>query len=435
MAVDAEPAARARVEGRQQHEAGGQREDAIHARDEDGARVDRATQRVDRIGPELERLVKKEDAAMREAGLAGTHSWTAADERLRRDRVVRSAEGWPRRDRSPGVGDARHRVDATHFGGLLLGEWRQEPGAGPRKERLADAGRADEGEVVAPGHRDLQRPTPDRLADHRGEIRRVLARRMRVEVDRGLESLEQLAPREVADDLAEACRRTHDDAANRGALRPVLDGDDRIGDARAAGRRDERHRAGDRSQRAVERQLADERDAPEVRLELAGCDEDGRGHGQVVAGPLFRQIGRGQVDGDPAGGDFEAGVAKGGAHTLACLEHRAAGQADDRQAGKPERDVDLDAHGHAIDPDDRCAERIREHGHALRGRRSDVNPRTVPAACLLASLLTSGDRRSQRRKRALTRGLARTYRGRWGLRLEREPLPRRRSHPSHGRTC
>ena len=110
----------------------------------------------------------------------------------------------------------------------------------------------------------------------------------------------------MADDLAEAGRRTHVDPANRGALGPVLDRDDGLDDARAAGGRDERHRARDRAQRAVERQLADERDATEVRLELAGRDEDGRGHGQVVAGPLFRQVGRGQVDGDPAGRDLEA---------------------------------------------------------------------------------------------------------------------------------
>ena len=201
---------------------------------------------------------------------------------------------------------------------------------------------------------------------------------------RGRRDARALAPREMADDLAEA---VPPDARRRRQPRrspaPFSTGTIASVDARAARRRDERHRARDRAQRAVERQLADERDAPEVRLELAGRDEDGRGHGQVVAGPLFRQVGRSQVDGDPAGRDLEAGVAKGGAHTLARLEHRAAGEADDRQAGKPERDVDLDAHGHAVDTDDRCAERIREHGHALRGEASMMwtRGRCRPPAC------------------------------------------------------
>src|SRR6185436_5838866 len=106
--------------------------------------------------------------------------------------------------------------------------------------------------------------------------------------DRGRpEAFELGKPREVADDLAEAGGRTNDDTADGDALRPVLDRDDGLGDACATSGGDERHRTRDRSQRSIEGQLADERDAAEVGLELAGRDEDGRGHGQVVSGSLF----------------------------------------------------------------------------------------------------------------------------------------------------
>ena len=243
---------------------------------------------------------------MREAGLAGTHSRTAANERLHRDRVVRGTEGWPRRDRDVGIGNAGDGVDPADFGRLVLGSGGSSPAPARARSVLPTPGGPTKARLCRPATAisSARRPTVWPITE--AEVRCVLSGRWTCGGCPGLEMVEHGQPGEVADDLAEAGRRTHVDAANRGALGPVLDRDDCLDDTRAARGRDERHRARDRAQRAVERQLSDQRDATEVRLELAGRDEDGRGHGQVVAGPLLRQVGRSQVDGDPAGRDLEA---------------------------------------------------------------------------------------------------------------------------------
>ena len=75
-----------------------------------------------------------------------------------------------------GIRNAGDGVDPADLSRLALGERRQQPSAGARKERLADARGPDEGKVVASGDRDLQCPTPDGLADHGCEVRCVLSR-------------------------------------------------------------------------------------------------------------------------------------------------------------------------------------------------------------------------------------------------------------------
>ena len=180
VTVDRQPAARARVEGRQQHEARGKREDALDARDRDGARVDRATERVERIGTELEGLVQEERAAVRQARFAGPDPRSPADQCLHRDRVVRCPERASQADRGARFGQAGHRMNAAHLGRLTLVEQWQQGGGRPGEQRLADAGRSGEGEVVPAGHRDLERPSRDDLADdrRRGRAHRRAATRV-----------------------------------------------------------------------------------------------------------------------------------------------------------------------------------------------------------------------------------------------------------------
>ena len=74
----AAPTARARVERRQQREAGRHGERAVHPRDRDAPALQRLAQGVERVGAELQRLVEEQDArgaraTPRRGGRAGRH--------------------------------------------------------------------------------------------------------------------------------------------------------------------------------------------------------------------------------------------------------------------------------------------------------------------------------------------------------------------------
>ena len=128
-----EPPAWARIEGGEQHEPRGQREDALDAGDRHGAGVDRTAQRVERVSAELEGLVEEQRAAMRQARLARPDPGPAADERLRRDRVMRCPKRPPQADRRAWLAQAGHRVDPADVGRLALVEQRQQPRGGPAR--------------------------------------------------------------------------------------------------------------------------------------------------------------------------------------------------------------------------------------------------------------------------------------------------------------
>ena len=105
--------------------------------------------------------------------------------------------------------------------------------------------------------------------------------------------------------------------------------------ARAGERGDHGQHAGHGLQRAVERQLTEQRHRAAARPELVGGDEDADGDGQVVGRAVLAPIRRRQVDRDPAGRIDEAGIADGGPDPLARLRQCGVRQADDVAHGQP----------------------------------------------------------------------------------------------------
>ena len=140
-----------------------------------------SAQGVERVRAELERLVQEQGAAMREARLARPDAGPAADERLGRDRVVRCPERPPQAEPRARVVQASDRVDPADLGRLAVVEERQQAGGRARQQRLADARRPGEGDVVPAGDRDLQGAARDDLPDHRREVGRVIELRGRSE--------------------------------------------------------------------------------------------------------------------------------------------------------------------------------------------------------------------------------------------------------------
>ena len=144
---------------------------ALAARDLDGPLLERLAQRVDRVAGELRELVEKQHAPVGQRDLARARPAAATDEALRRDRVMRSAEGSFRGEEP--VADPGRAVDLGDLERFVEARRRQDAGQAPGEHRLAHTGRADHQHVVAAGRGDLERPLGVRLAADIGQVQRL----------------------------------------------------------------------------------------------------------------------------------------------------------------------------------------------------------------------------------------------------------------------
>src|SRR6185295_9666660 len=87
----AEPATRAGVGSGDEEEGGGEVEGAVDAVDGDSSILERLAQPLDRGARELGELIEEQHAVVGERDLAGARRRAAADQRGRRDRVMRGA--------------------------------------------------------------------------------------------------------------------------------------------------------------------------------------------------------------------------------------------------------------------------------------------------------------------------------------------------------
>jgi hypothetical protein len=98
----------------------------------------------------------------------------------------------------------------------------------------------------------------------------------------------------------------------------------------------------------------------------ATAGEDAERDRQVERGGLLGQLGRGEVDDDPIVGPVEAGVDHGPGHAMGALADRRVGHADEDGGGqRAAGNVDLDVHGHGVDPEQGKGVEPGEHGAVL----------------------------------------------------------------------
>ena len=88
--------------------------------------------------------------------------------------------------------------------------------------------------------------------------------------------------------------------------------------------------AGDWSELACKRQLADEKFVVDVRLEeLAAQNEDAECDGKIQVGAVFHEFGGSEVDSDFGVRERESGVSNGAADAVAAFVDSAVAHADD----------------------------------------------------------------------------------------------------------
>jgi len=119
------------------------------------------------------------------------------------------------------------------------------------------------------------------------------------------------------------------------------------------------HRASNRPQRAVERELA-ETERGDVYLQLPARAEDPKGDRELEPGSFLAALGRREIHRDPAERELKAGVPDGRTYALPRFLHRGVGKTDDDQGRQTVRDVDLDGHESRLETPERARGHTRD---------------------------------------------------------------------------
>ena len=131
-----------------EHEIRGEGQAALGAADRDDFVFQGLPEYFQSMLPELRHFVQEEDAAVRQADLAGPRPLPAADEARVRDGVMRRAEGPVADQRDVAGQHAGDGVDTRDIQRLGRGHARQDRGERARKERLARSRRSRHKDVV-----------------------------------------------------------------------------------------------------------------------------------------------------------------------------------------------------------------------------------------------------------------------------------------------
>ena len=281
---------------------------------------------------------------------------------------MRRPERSPHHERLARRQQARHAVDARDLDGLVGRERRHDARQTPREHRLARAGRAGQEHVVRPGHGHLEGALHAGLADDVGEVG-VAGRR------RGQQPVQIRGRRRFAaarlDLRTASCqrrRRIHFEPRHQRGLRRVAGREHEAAHAAPVQALRQGERSGDRSQAAVEPQLADGRQRPAAVAAVAhlpGREQERERDGQVERRPLLADVRRGQIDRDAPRGELVRRVDDRGAHPLATLLHGRVGQTDDAERRRRRHHVGLHHHRVALEAAQGLTGDSREHAASL----------------------------------------------------------------------
>ena len=123
-----------------------------------------------------------------------------------------------------------------------------------------------------------------------------------------------------------------------------------------------REHAADRTQPTVQPQLADRRMAGQpLRRDLASRSQYGQRNRKVEPRTLFAQLGRREIDGDPAHRPLQGGRPDPAAHAFLRLLAGAIGEADDRELGNAALEMSLDVDAPSFEADQGVSNRSCEH--------------------------------------------------------------------------
>ena len=230
----------------------------------------------------------------------------------------------------------------------------------PRRQHgLARAGRAAHQQVVAASGGDFERALGALLPLDVTQVGLAA----RAAPDARLGPGHDLRPLEMIGELDERARRENIDLG-RGPrrLRPTIIGADQAVTARVGGDGGGQ-RAGDRGDRAIERQFADDRVALE-RIGRNGADgrHDPQRDRQVVMATFLGHVGGREIDGDPPRRQGQPARHQRRTHPFAGLAHRLVGQPDEREFHVAVGNLHLNVDWPGLDALERQCRHTHDHG-------------------------------------------------------------------------
>jgi hypothetical protein len=326
---------------------------------------------------------------VRQADLSRAWIGPAPDHARVADGVMRGAKGPHGAERLARLKHPGNAVDLGGFERLLERHGRKNGGQAPGEHGLARTGRADQEDVVPAGRGDLQSPLGGRLAADLTEVHRIRRALGHERRHVGLDRRQGFGAGEMVADLLQRARTAHLEAGDYGRLGQIVLRHQDGGTTRRARREGHGEGTTDGAEVSLEPHLADhERVGEALAGDLAAGDQDAQGNGQVERRAILPDVGGGQVDGDPAEGEFVSGVGQGRADPFPTLFDRAMGQANGVEGGETAADVHFHVHGIRVDAEDGGGTNGRKHGFKVRRRglagRIRVTPRGEESCTIYA---------------------------------------------------
>jgi hypothetical protein len=374
--------ARAWVHGGNQGEASGISEGGDGACEGDDPVLQGLAEGLQGIAAELGQLVEEEDAVVGETHFSRPGDAAAADEAGVGDRMVGRTEGTSGEEGLTGGKEAGDGIELGGLQGFVEGEGWQDGGEAAGEHGLARTRRPHQQHIVRASGRHFQRPLHVRLPAHVAELRFLLGLRGR---------LLPLGPRvgrpalvQQGDRLQQGSDRVDVDARHHRRLTCVGRGHHEPPLPRLLGADGDRQHPADRTDTAIQRQLAHDDQVRQARgLHLLGRSHQAQGDGQVEAGALLADVGRGEIDRDPLGGEGEAGVLEGAADALAGFLDGGIGEADDGEGiHLGVHHVHFNGDGVSVHAVDRAAVDGGEHGPPKSDARECRSRQQHRGSCL-----------------------------------------------------
>jgi hypothetical protein len=235
--------------------------------------------------------------------------------------------------------------------------WRSESST-LRQHGLAGTGWANHQQVMPAGGRNLQRTLGGFLS---ADIGKVGQRAFRLG-DACFRPRQYLRAAEMIGDGDETARREDRHLAARPCGFGSRTGGTDDAAAGAVGGNRRGQYAGDRRDRAIQRQLAE---GDEIGQLLAGhgahCGHQRERDREIVVAPLFGQIGRGEIDDDPPLRKREAGRMQRAPHPLGGFGYGFVGEAYDQEFRQAGNHLHLHINGDRFDPLKCNCRDVRDH--------------------------------------------------------------------------
>ena len=247
------------------------------------------------------------------------------------------------------------RFVETHLG--------QDGGEPAREHRLPGSRRTHHQNVVAARRRHLERAFRVRLSLYFGEIdivARALCEQPRY-IHGGSGEL-GLTIQKVGD-FRKTCSAQNLQTLHDAGFRQILFGKDEGFDARHAGRERDGQRATNRSDRALEPELAEHGNFRQaIGRDLLGRRENAQRDREIKCRAFLADVRGREINGDALERKGETGVGEGRRDPIPSFLHRPLRQADRYKGRQPAGNVGLDIHEIRIDPEDGGGADAGEHG-------------------------------------------------------------------------